>query len=286
MSSTAFIAIAESYGLVSRFLPGLDGRDFILSYAREIPDTSHYEKTCYWMSGGYAARMRRIGLASNLTAPGQSWLSTVDESLTGREIVTDTFSAMPSGIPLWAKPAEAKIDSVVAGKYTKDDIALSIKVDNIPSSTLFQWTESIMSINHEHRFFVADGKVMTGSPYLIDGVVYHSTMTSPYYDDAYKAAKRVVKALGDNQPPAYTLDMGRNENTKQWIIVEANPAWSSGPYGCDPREILKTLDVACNSTDSRWAWEPADYLVQRALLFPKMEIVDANTASGVFIRYA
>lgn len=279
---SAFVVMAETSRFASRLLPGAGQREFFLSYGFAVPDPSGYDKVSYWSAGGYSARLRRIGLAGDFTAPGQSWLSTVDPKLTGRQIVTGKLPEIPEGRLLFAKPAEAKIDAMVAGKYTAEAIDLICAKENVPADTLFQWTEDILSINHEHRFYVCDGKVRTGSPYLIDGIVYHDEMTSPRYAEALKAAEFTVRELGDNQPAAYTLDMGLNEVSGQWIIIEANPAWSSGIYGCDPAVVIDVLDVACNTADDLWRWEPAQYLVDRAAENPALEIVDPDDGFGIW----
>jgi hypothetical protein len=286
MTSKAFIAIAESSRFASWFVPGLNGRDFFLSYGFEAPDLKDYEVSSYWMAGGYAARFQRAGLAGNLTAPGQEWLSSIDESLLGRRIVTGSLSAMPEGVTLWAKPAEAKIDAMIAGRYTKDEVEKIFASENLPSHTNFQWTEDILRINHEHRFYVCDETIVTGSPYLIDGVVYHQDIESPRYDEAKKYAGYALKELGENRPPAFTLDVGLNEITDQWLIVEANPAWSSGIYGSDPAKVIDVLDVACNGHDKRWKWIPADYLVRKALIAPKVRISDNDNLSPGIFRYS
>jgi hypothetical protein len=296
-NSRAFVAVAESYGTVSRFLQGVTDRDFYLSYAKEFPDLSEYDQSCFWMSGGYAARMQRAGIAPHLVAPGQDWISTIDESLTHRKITTGTIAdlrslsnnstdSMSPHTELFLKPAEAKIDSIPASIYTVEKVLEIFNNEDIPSETLFQWTETILPLNYEHRFFVANGEVRAGSPYLIDRVVYHSEMISPCYLEALDAAENFLKLLKDNQPPAFTLDVALREDTKEWLIVEVNPAWSSGPYGAEPAEILNVLDVACNSgsdmINEKWLWRPAEYLVKRALEASLMKIVDPEYSSGVF----
>ena len=280
----AFVAVSESYQLASHFLPGQADRDFYLSYSHEFPDLSDYEITSYWMAGGYAARMHRAGLASSLAAPGQSWLSSVDKSLTRRKIVTGAVSMMPEDVLLFAKPAESKIDAILAGKYRKSEIEEICARDGISSNQQFQWSESILKMNHEHRFFVAHGKVVTGSPYLIDGVVYHPGLVSPYFTDALKAAESILTELGENQPPAFTLDVARDETSEAWLIVEANPAWSSGIYGCDPSLVIDVLEVACNNTEDRWMWAPSDFQVRAALDTELMRIVDISEATEVFLK--
>lgn len=286
MSRKAFIAVAESSRFASWFVPGLGDREFFLSYGLVAPDVSEYELSSYWMAGGFAARFQRAGLATALTAPGQAWLSGVDPALTGREIVTGDLSAMPEGIPLWAKPAEAKIGAMVAGLYQKSDVLEIVKQENVPADTQFQWTDSIMKINHEHRFYVLGSDIVTGSPYLIDGVVYHQDIESPFYSDAEKFAKYALGELGDNRPPAFTLDVGRNEITGEWLIVESNPAWSSGIYGADPSVVIEVLETACNGNEPKWKWVPADYLVARALIAPLVKVVDASSDHPGLFEYS
>lgn len=288
----AFVAVTESYAIISRFTPGVTNYDFLLSYVTEFPELSQYSTSCFWMSGGYAARMKRAGLAPHLVAPGQKWLSTIDQSLLGRKVVTDSTVKfknldLPENSKIFVKPAEAKIDSLKAAIYTFKEVIEILEKESIPQETLLQWTEDIIPLNYEHRFFVANKKVYTGSPYLIDGEVYTSKMISPVYNEAFEAAESFLQELGDNQPPAFTLDVALRDDTKDWVIVEANPAWSSGPYGADPSKILEVLEVACNAgnleENKKWLWVPAKYLVERAKESPMMKIVeDIESASAIF----
>lgn len=279
----AFIAVSESTRFIERFISGVGERDFYLSYGRQLPEVEEYDLVSYWLSGGYAARLHRIGLAHTFTAPGQKWLSTIPEELVGRKVITDTIDVMPEGLTLFAKPAEAKIDSIKAGLHTKEEILKIIDEENISSEQLFQWTNSILKFNYEHRFFILNGEVHTGSPYLIDGKVYNEAMTWSHYNDALHAAVSAVKLLGDNQPSAYTLDLGRDMVTDEWLVVEANPAWSSGPYGADPAKVIEVLEVACNDSTPRWLWSPARNLVEMAEDREPMEVLAYDEASGVVI---
>lgn len=294
VASSVFVAVSKSYGIVSRFLPGLEDRDMFLSYAREVPDVSEYASHSYWMAGGYAARLQRAGLAPNLVAPGQYWLSEVselDETLTRRKIFTTKITELPAETLLFAKPAEAKIESIPAGKYFTDHLLEICETEGVPADTLFQWTETLLNLNHEHRFFIADEQIRTGSPYLIDGVVYTSEMVSPYFGAAYDAAESFLKILKNSAllPPALTLDVARDEDSGKWLIIEANPAWSSGPYGANPSRILEVLERACawneGIDDAKWLWKPAEYLVDLARKEPLVKIValeDVTDSSGIF----
>ena len=41
-------------------------------------------------------------------------------------------------------------------------------------------------------------------------------------------------------PPACTLDVGRLSDGA-WAVIEANPCWGAGLYGCDPKEVLLSI---------------------------------------------
>jgi len=40
-------------------------------------------------------------------------------------------------------------------------------------------------------------------------------------------------------PPAFVLDIGITAE-RGWAVVEGNPCWGAGLYGCTPREALHT----------------------------------------------
>jgi hypothetical protein len=281
LKDKALIVISDSVRFANNFIEGLDGRDLFLSYGKEVIDASQYDMTSFWMAGGFAARMQRAGLALRLCAPGQTWLSGLDSSLTGRRIETGTLGEIPHDTIVYAKPAEAKIRGFVSAKYTKQQIEDIYVAENVPSETILQWSVDILNINHEHRFFVANREIMAGSPYYVDSVVYKAGMTSPFSDAAKEFALDAIKELKDNQPPSYTLDVGRNERTGEWLIIEANPAWSSGLYGCNPAGVIDALDVACHATDERWLWKPSQYLIDNAAKADLIQVVDYEKSSGV-----
>lgn len=58
-------------------------------------------------------------------------------------------------------------------------------------------------------------------------------------------------------PLGVVLDVGVIEG-RGWAVVEANAAWGSGIYGCDPAAILPVLARACSrrevveAADMRW----------------------------------
>jgi len=45
-------------------------------------------------------------------------------------------------------------------------------------------------------------------------------------------------------PPAFVMDVGIIAD-RGWAVIEANAAWGSGLYGCDPAEVLRVVRRAC-----------------------------------------
>jgi hypothetical protein len=57
-------------------------------------------------------------------------------------------------------------------------------------------------------------------------------------------------------PPAVVVDIGRIAG-RGWAIIEANAAWGSGLYGCDPDRVLAVLRCASLKQDAVTANERA-----------------------------
>jgi len=60
---------------------------------------------------------------------------------------------------------------------------------------------------------------------------------------ARQFAERVCSDTSVALPPACTLDVGRLGNGT-WAVIEANPCWGAGLYGCDPAAVLDALSAA------------------------------------------
>jgi ATP-grasp domain, R2K clade family 2 len=95
----------------------------------------------------------------------------------------------------------------------------------------------------EFRCFCLDGRVLAISPYLRSGLLarhsdYHSTLDEP--SDAIRFTERVLAATTATTPRAVVVDVGILVG-KSWSVVEANSAWGSGIYGCDPDAVLEVI---------------------------------------------
>jgi hypothetical protein len=101
----------------------------------------------------------------------------------------------------------------------------------------------------EFRCFALAGSVRAISIYSRDGDLAQSEEGDWPADpgdleDAGKFAEDVLAASGSRLPRAVVIDVGRIAGFG-WAVVEANAAWGSGIYGCDPAAVLDVVRASC-----------------------------------------
>lgn len=250
----AVIAVTDRGALASRVLSRAPLPAF-LSYGRDLPEGL---SPMFWTSGHHAARLTLAGLAT-FNAPGPAFLEGPARKWTRRTTSSGLLHEVPEG-RLFVKALEHKVPGLLAGVWDGTEFQEAARSLGVDPSSRFQWTRDILELDHEHRCFVAHGEVLTLGAYRVGGIV--GEMTSPYTPAAREFAQGVVHDLGDDFPPAATLDVARDPE-RGWVVVETNPAWSSGFYGCDPVLALRAVRAG-NQPSERWAWDPDPDLLARA----------------------
>jgi hypothetical protein len=101
----------------------------------------------------------------------------------------------------------------------------------------------------EYRCFIRERKLITLSVYFRHGELAKSPdgVWLEDMDETAEASHFCQTLLQDDtvaMPPACVIDIGRITG-RGWAVIEANPAYGSGIYGCDP---LKVLDVVNRAT--------------------------------------
>lgn len=187
-----------------------------------------------------ADQLRRI-----LLEPSIDWLTTVPREYVSRDILMTTLGnarQMMTG-PLFVKPADGKIfePKVYAAG---GDLPTEEHVD----SSIPVLCSGIMDFRLEVRCFVHARKIVTVSPYwrddeLAQGLEGDWQFMSGEEDAARRFADEVLLDPPVSLPPACTLDVGRKP-VGGWAVIEANPCWGAGLYGCDPMEVLKCIKNA------------------------------------------
>ncbi len=187
------------------------------------------------------------------------WLAGLPERYLLRKVDFTTLGeARERPGPAFMKPADDKcFPARVYSSGAELPWDSSVLPDDTPVliSEPVQWTV-------EYRCFVLDRKVETYSPYAREGgtaeVSDGSWPTEPSErDHALKFAQQLLTDPTVEVPPAFVMDVGEIRG-RGWAVIEANPAWGAGIYGCDPKAVLRVISRACLSAfqvqpeDNQW----------------------------------
>jgi len=191
-----------------------------------------------------------------LLEPPANWLTVLPKALLRRDVgVMPLSEARKISTPAFVKPAEGKVfDATV---YRSGDSLPN--VDQIGDISVL--TSTPVSFSLEVRCFVLEGQVVTMSPYWRNGSLARAEDGSwPFWESEEEGAVRfaasVLNAPEVSFPPAFVLDVGLMEYG--WAVIEANPCWGAGLYGCDPSLVLQTGRYAIrrrremNAGDMQW----------------------------------
>ena len=142
--------------------------------------------------------------------------------------------------PTFVKPADQKFFK--AGVYERlEDIP---GLEQCPADDPI-FVSEIVEYRDEYRFFCAGGQVRTGSPYILDGEFVGDATDLAEPDGALIAfAEATLKDSAGRLPPGVVVDIGVHTDGSH-SVIEFNPAWASGIYGCDPDRVLPCIEAAC-----------------------------------------
>lgn len=175
------------------------------------------------------------------------WLPRLPEEFRLRDIELTTLEQVSvADLPKFLKPPNEK--SFPAKVYDSVDTLLA---DYEPTTSVL--AASPVEWAAEFRCFCLDGEVRTLSPYLRHGELSKLDGFSANGDELLNARTFAESVLNDDRvktPSAIVLDVGTIVGSG-WAVVEANAAWGSGIYGCDPDEVLNVIEKATMRCDER-----------------------------------
>jgi hypothetical protein len=181
-----------------------------------------------------------------------------------RDIRFSTLSdARKMNAPAFIKPAYDK--SFDAEVYATGN---DLPAEEILSADLPVLISEPVSWDIEFRSFIVERRLATLSIYSRKGQLARDEEGHWQVEDSEQnaAADFITELLDDKSvdlPPAFVLDVGMIKG-RGWAVVEANPAWASGIYGCQPADILPVLKRACvqqenlTAEDRRWVFERSE----------------------------
>lgn len=120
-------------------------------------------------------------------------------------------------------------------------------------------TSDWWDIDSEYRVFTAGRAALTVSPYrVLDepwSPLLHTSRASFHREAGDFVAELLSGLTYGNVPPAAVMDVARLTSGRL-TLLEANQAWGSGLYGCDPDKALIAILAANAPGDDRWTWRP------------------------------
>jgi hypothetical protein len=203
-----------------------------------VPDIDDAEIVLYMESLFALSIADRLRL--RLLQPADSWLPNLPQEYLGRRIELTTLERCRHDLfPVFAKPPNEK--SFTAQVFRT---AEALPSDYDPATPILASEPVRWGV--EVRCFCLDGKVRTASPYLRDGELARLDGFAASESEMANAEQLAERVLGDPRvttPRAVVMDIGYM-NEEHWTVVEANAAWGSGIYGCDPDEVLNVVQHA------------------------------------------
>lgn len=179
----------------------------------------------------------QLGLV--LIEPPIDWLLKLPKALRHREVSIMRLSESRSRVTnQFVKPADGKVfePKVYA---TGEDLPTVEQVGDIQVLV----SEPVTFLN-EFRCFVLEGEVLSASPYWRNDALAQAADGSwPFLGseevEVIAFAKEVLTHPEVTYPPAFVLDVGCTRE-HGWAVIEGNPCWGAGLYGCSPDAALET----------------------------------------------
>ena len=179
---------------------------------------------------------RRCGVG--LIGPADEWLPRLPAEYRRRDVWLTALGEVPAErLPLFLKPPNDKSFPAMVYDSVEELIPQYGAEAVVLAATPVQWEV-------EFRAFCLDRRVRTISPYLRNGVLSKLDGYSASEGELREAQDLAYQVLRDTRvatPRAVVIDVGKIVG-KGWAVVEANAAWGSGIYGCDPDEVLSVVE--------------------------------------------
>lgn len=201
-------------------------------------------------------------LSLHLLEPPFDWLAMLPAGYTKRRVSCTTLGEARLLIgAAFIKPAD---DKCFPARVCSSGAELR-DMEHLPTETPVLVSEPV-EWEVEYRGFIRQRELQTLSPYFRDGELAQTE------DGDWPAAEEEVTKARDfytdllqddgvRLPPGAVVDIGRIKG-RGWSVVEANPAWSSGIYGCDPALVVPVVADACVSKDAA-ASELLEWVISR-----------------------
>ena len=225
-----------------------------------VPDSLRDQEPVLYGEPLFAAVIANsLGLA--LLEPPLDWLVSIPTELLQREVRFMTLDQARHEKQVFIKPADDKC--FIARVYENGEELPDSSV--LPDDTPVLVSEPV-KWSLEFRCFILEHQAITLSPYLREGELCQADDGAwPASEQEFAEAEEFLRyCLADARvriPPAVVVDVGVISGVG-WAIIEANAAWGSGIYGCDPDKVLDVIQRSCVQQHSLTAVDH-EWLIER-----------------------
>ncbi len=174
-----------------------------------------------------------------LTKPDDHWLSIISEEFAKRKISYGPLKDFVNEGPVFIKCSDFK--SFKAGVF---DQVTDIKGFDSLDPEIMVFTSEVVEWELEVRCFVLKGEIKTFSSYWRNNVYDDRPIAEHEKHELFEFFSRFMQRYAETLPKAIVLDFGIIRG-KGWALIEANPAWCSGLYACNPEKALEVIVESC-----------------------------------------
>ena len=180
-------------------------------------------------------------LGGELYEPPLDWLAKLPPHFLGRKIEFCTLKeARDKTFPLFVKPAGEK--EFEARIYAS---ATDLPLDEDRQESQWVLVSEIVEWEVEYRCFLLEGRVLTASSYWRGAVsTRDETGDYPSPPDELAAAMELAEKVAGKKRGfrdcGAVVDVGIIKGFG-WAVVEANPSFGAGIYGCDAEKVLEVI---------------------------------------------
>lgn len=250
-------------------------------------------ETIWWAPGAWVASAYKAGVRLPLTSCGPYWLERLPMEYRGRGVKTMTLAESIRRMPdqaewdVFVKLPEAKLEHFPAAVHKRNrHWEATMAQYHLPDDALIQ-LQDVRKFWIEYRFWIAYGEIKAHSLYQFSPARWSNKEPMPEpvwwgqpefpsaveahgrFNNALNAcADTVERLLADERvkyPRGFVLDVGIAGDADP-VVIEANAAWSSGPYDGQVNGIYETIVAShdFNREFPEWAWDPNPALYRKA----------------------
>lgn len=249
-----------------------EGHDFPVLQDHGLYAPKFSKSVAWWTPQEHYVRLEMSGLPlPPVIAPSDSWLS---DNFSTRSLMRSVYTMRvgdflggdnPLGTytaGMFIKPANFKCPKLPA-QWVTNYTAACVEIENadLPENSYIQISDRWLDIQTEYRCFMWKGNCVAVSAYAGDPAITGLDEVAGYY------AESVLRSCPE-YPQSFVLDVART-NKQDWVVIEANPTWSSNPYECRGKRVVNAI-LAANSAwidgsdAGKFLWIPDPYVIREA----------------------